>query len=340
MKSLFTIFISNIQTFLSPIQNLLVHSQNRTQIGESEKLRKQVSGRKYAAVLFAGMALQLLSASATSGEVVFEQPPSADLGSLISDVVRQRAGFDSFVLAEDTVITDVHWYDSGFGPSTRTFTVSFWEDSGNFFIPPTVKIFETTAVVQSTIVAGTNISVFSLDPFGPLALLGSTKYWLSVQVTDASTWSWTASSISGLSLTKNTATGEFVGGFQGINLAFALTAGPESVAIDIKPGSDPNCFNINGHGVIPVAMLGSETFDVMAIDQGSLSFGGLDVRVRGNKGPLCSVDYSDGDAFLDLVCQFEDDATNWDPGDDDATLTGALLDGTEFEGTDSICVVP
>ena len=34
------------------------------------------------------------------------------------------------------------------------------------------------------------------------------------------------------------------------------------VAIDIKPGSDPNCFNNNGNGVIPVAILGSASFDV------------------------------------------------------------------------------
>ena len=33
------------------------------------------------------------------------------------------------------------------------------------------------------------------------------------------------------------------------------------VAIDIKPGSDPNCFNNDGHGVIPVAILSSTDFD-------------------------------------------------------------------------------
>ena len=59
------------------------------------------------------------------------------------------------------------------------------------------------------------------------------------------------------------------------------------------------------------------------------------------KGPLCHLDYSNGNTMLDLVCQFEDDSTNWNPGDGDATLMGTLLDGTtDFEGTDTICVVP
>lgn len=112
------------------------------------------------------------------------------------------------------------------------------------------------------------------------------------------------------------------------------------VAIDIKPGSDPNCFNVNGHGVIPVAILGSDTFDVTNIDYTSLLFGGLEVRIRGKKGPLCGMEDSNGDAYLDLVCHFEDDADNWSPGSESATLTGVLLDGNEFAGTDSICVVP
>ena len=38
------------------------------------------------------------------------------------------------------------------------------------------------------------------------------------------------------------------------------------VEIDVKPGSDPNCFNINGHGVIPVAILGDSNLDVADID--------------------------------------------------------------------------
>jgi len=113
------------------------------------------------------------------------------------------------------------------------------------------------------------------------------------------------------------------------------------VEIDIKPGSDPNCFNINGNGVIPVAILGSADLDVSEIDVTTLSFAGLEVRVRGNKGPLCSIEDSNEDTFPDLVCHFEDEAENWTAGTDpDADITGALLDGTLISGTDEICIVP
>jgi hypothetical protein len=109
-----------------------------------------------------------------------------------------------------------------------------------------------------------------------------------------------------------------------------------TVQIDVKPGSEPNCFNIDGHGVIPVAILGSAD----DINTATLSFGGLAVRVRAERGPQCSIEDSNGDQFLDLVCHFEDNPDNWVAGGDTASLTGELLDGTPIEGTDSICIVP
>ena len=112
------------------------------------------------------------------------------------------------------------------------------------------------------------------------------------------------------------------------------------VTIDIKPGSDPNCFNQNGHGVIPVAVNGSADFDVGDIKVSSLSFAGLSVRVKGNGAPQCSFQDWNGDTYLDLVCQFVDDADAWTPGDATATLLGELLDGTPIKGSDSICIVP
>jgi hypothetical protein len=114
----------------------------------------------------------------------------------------------------------------------------------------------------------------------------------------------------------------------------------ELVELDIKPGSDENCFNINGHGVISVAILGSVTFDVADVDTSTLLFGGLEARVRGNRGPICSLDDVNTDDISDLVCKFEDASDNWVPGNGTASLSGALYDGTVFKGSDSICIVP
>lgn len=119
----------------------------------------------------------------------------------------------------------------------------------------------------------------------------------------------------------------------------------QPIDIDIKPGSYPNCFNLNGHGVIPVAILGSADLDVNNVNtdidaDNPLSFNGLEVRVRGKKGPLCSIEYSNEDDYPDLVCHFEDDPSQWSEGTDNAILTGELIDGTPIEGTDSVCIVP
>ena len=115
---------------------------------------------------------------------------------------------------------------------------------------------------------------------------------------------------------------------------------PKEISIDVKPGSEPNCLNINGHGLIPVAMLGDASFDVAQVNVQTLHFGGLAVRIRGKRGPLCSIDDINVDGTWDMVCHFDDSSENWLPGNGEATLRGFLLDGTEFKGTDSVCVVP
>lgn len=113
------------------------------------------------------------------------------------------------------------------------------------------------------------------------------------------------------------------------------------VSIDIKPGSDPNCFNNDGHGVIPVAILGDAEFDVRDIDPATMQLEGLDVRAAGKSNKLLA-HYEDvnGDGFEDLVIQIEDSDGVFQNGEGTATLTGNLFDGTPIEGTDSICIVP
>ena len=99
--------------------------------------------------------------------------------------------------------------------------------------------------------------------------------------------------------------------------------------------------NINGHGVVPVATFGSADFNVEHIDQTTLSFAGLDVRQKKDLGLLCHLEDINIDSYWDLICQFEDDTLKWTPDNDtEATLTGNLLDGSPFAGTDSICLVP
>jgi hypothetical protein len=121
----------------------------------------------------------------------------------------------------------------------------------------------------------------------------------------------------------------------------ALVAKPAVlIDIDVKPGSDPNCFNINDAGVVPVAILGSALLDVTQIDPESLRFGGMSVRVRGQRGPLCSIKSYEGDAYADMICQFADDSSAWEPGSGTATLKGNTFSGTVLEGNDSICVRP
>jgi len=59
----------------------------------------------------------------------------------------------------------------------------------------------------------------------------------------------------------------------GINSGSAYVFGPfsiQEVDIDIKPGSDLNCINIKKKGFTPVAILGSNDFDVTTIDQTTL----------------------------------------------------------------------
>lgn len=113
------------------------------------------------------------------------------------------------------------------------------------------------------------------------------------------------------------------------------------VEIDIKPGSEPNCFNNDGHGVIPVAILGSEDFDVTTIDAGSVMLEGLAVKAVGKSNKLLAhYEDVDSDGYDDLVVQIEDDDLIFEEGDTTAMVTGNLNNGMPIQGSDSICIVP
>ena len=118
----------------------------------------------------------------------------------------------------------------------------------------------------------------------------------------------------------------------------AFLADPE-VAIDIKPGSDPNCFNLNGHGVIPVAILSTMDFDATSVDPETVTLGGMAIRMRG-KGYLAHAEDVNTDGLADLVIQIEDNDGTLTVGDGTATLRGRTYSGLPFFGSDSICIRP
>ena len=112
---------------------------------------------------------------------------------------------------------------------------------------------------------------------------------------------------------------------------------PEVVAIDIKPGSDPNSINTKGMGMIAVAILGSASFDVNDVDVSTLTFGpGGATPAHKAGGHLQDVN---GDGFTDLVSHYRGQDTGLTAGATQACVEGLLNDGTPFEGCDDVRIV-
>ena len=109
-----------------------------------------------------------------------------------------------------------------------------------------------------------------------------------------------------------------------------------SVLIDIKPGSDENRLNPMSHGVIPVAILGSNTFDVGKVDVTTLKFGPDGAAPK----PGVHVEDVNRDSVVDLVARFATREAGIAASNGEACAKGELVDGTKFEGCDAIQVAP
>lgn len=99
--------------------------------------------------------------------------------------------------------------------------------------------------------------------------------------------------------------------------------GTVSVNVDIKPGACPTPFNVNSKGVLPVAILGTSTFDVTQISPATVKLRGIspvkwvyrDVATPfGGATEVCTDCTTAGpDGWLDLLLYF-----------DNTAITGAL----------------
>jgi hypothetical protein len=108
--------------------------------------------------------------------------------------------------------------------------------------------------------------------------------------------------------------------------------------IDIKPGSDTNPINLMRGGLIPVAILGSDTFDVADVDMTTLVFGPDGAGPDHSRGP--HLDDVNDDGLTDLMAHFHTQETGIAFGETEACLTGETLDGVPLRGCDAIMTRP
>jgi hypothetical protein len=106
------------------------------------------------------------------------------------------------------------------------------------------------------------------------------------------------------------------------------------VEIDIKPGSAPNPINPSLEGNLPVAILGSDSFDVADLDVATLAFGPGGASFAHSRGP--HFEDSNGDGYTDLMAHYRVEETGIAFGDTEACVTGETQDGTPFEGCDAV----
>ncbi len=130
------------------------------------------------------------------------------------------------------------------------------------------------------------------------------------------------------------------------------------VPVDIKPGSCRNPLNVKSQGILPVAILGTEDFDVSQIDPESVKLRGVaplrwsmeDVATPFQPfvGKVDAFDCTEEgpDGFTDLTLKFSTqaivDALGEEVSDGDVLvleLWGELLDGTSFEGEDVVVIL-
>jgi len=134
------------------------------------------------------------------------------------------------------------------------------------------------------------------------------------------------------------------------------------VTIDIKPGSHKNPLNLRSRGVLPIAILGTESLDVTTIDPATIVLtsdgagertgeGVVPIRWRygdvstPSEEELADDDEVGPDGHMDLTLKFKMLTVVEEIGDvNDSdeiflTITGYLVDGAQFEGKDFVTIL-
>ncbi len=279
--------------------------------------------------------LASLAAPATASEVIsFEEIPAHNSNgrTLSEEYAHLGVHFSSL---DDGAIwdgmstngEDNSWQlDGTNGPAFIGFNGSSYKLTARFDAP--VPAFHVDVAAASGAISG---STFALQGYLAGALvettsvtLGGVNQWQTVALT---------AEVDQVMLVGQTGRFRFFGAD---NMGWGIDAPTRiDVLIDVKPDSTENPVNPGSNGVLPVALLGSASFDVMNVDPGSLALGV-------NAAPAVEMEYADanGDGWIDLVACYGTPETGTAYGDSSICLTGATTDGVELAGCDAIRTVP
>jgi hypothetical protein len=149
----------------------------------------------------------------------------------------------------------------------------------------------------------------------------------------------------------------------------------EMVKIDVKPGDANNVINLKSGGIVPVAILGSATFDPVTVEPSTVTFAGAHVATRGRGVPMTAAADVNHDGYPDLILYFrtqdltaltspsaEHSSAQQQTGDGEtpplqpaglkpgatsppgqqaeAALYGKTYSGTPIRGSDTVRIVP
>ena len=177
-----------------------------------------------------------------------------------------------------------------------------------------------------------NVSV-GMNPYGLQFAPDSSKAYVA---------NWGSHNVSVINTTTFTVTSLSISGRAPVAFGLFIFGQAEQiieVAIDITPGGNPNTINLKAKGTLPVAILGSEEFNVADVDPTTVTFAGAPVVIKKNGQAMASYDDVNGDGYVDIVVHVDREQFTLKVGDTEGVLEGKTNDGKAFRGKGSVRVL-
>ncbi len=113
-----------------------------------------------------------------------------------------------------------------------------------------------------------------------------------------------------------------------------------SMQIDIQPETETNIIKRNSGRVIPVAIMGSPSLDVVSINPRTITLKGVDVMLVGKSDKsLCKQVDINADGHADLLCDVRTTGFRVNEGSYTIRLKAETYDKTSLRGTDHLRIV-